>query len=77
MKVTDELKKILHLPDSVYIECTAVRIPILRAHSESITIETEKPFNSIRAREILSNSPGVEVVDDPAQKLYPMPSAVE
>lgn len=77
MKVTDELRKILHLPDSVLIECTAVRIPILRAHSESITIETEKPFDPVRAREILAVARGVEVVDNPAEKLYPMPSAVE
>jgi len=77
MKVTDELRKILHLPDSVAIECTAVRIPILRAHSESITIETEKPFNPDRARQILSSSLGVQVRDNPSNKEYPMPSAVE
>lgn len=77
MKVTDELRKILHLQDSVLIECTAVRIPILRAHSESITIETEKPFDAHRARDILSRSPGVEVVDDPSIKAYPMPATVE
>lgn len=77
MKVTDELRKILHLPDSVLIECTAVRIPILRAHSESITVETEKPFDPDRAREILRNALGVDVVDNPTEKLYPMPSIVE
>lgn len=56
MKVTDELRKIMHLPN-LPIECTAVRVPILRAHSESITIETEKPFSAEKAREILKNSP--------------------
>ncbi len=77
MKVTDELRKILHLPEEVLIECTAVRIPILRAHSESITLETEKPFNPVQAREILKNAPGVHVLDNPSEKLYPMPSTVE
>lgn len=77
MKVTDELKKILHLPDSVLIECTAVRIPILRAHSESITLETEKPFDVAKARQILTEAPGVQVLDNPIEKLYPMPSTVE
>lgn len=77
MKVTDELRKILHLPDSVLIECTAVRIPTLRAHSESITIQTEKPFDPNRARDILSESPGVQVIDTPLEQAYPMPTTVE
>lgn len=76
MKVTDELRKIMHLPD-LLIECTAVRVPILRAHSESITIETIKPFNVERARDVLGSSPGVEVCDDPSSKKYPMPCNVE
>jgi aspartate-semialdehyde dehydrogenase len=67
----------MHLPDDILIECTAVRVPILRAHSESITIETEKPFDPVRAREVLSAAPGVTVVDSPADKIYPMPSMVE
>lgn len=73
MKVSWELQKIFGLPDSVKISCTAVRVPTLRAHSESITIETEKPIKPEDVRELLKSSPGVKVVDDPASKQYPMP----
>lgn len=76
MKVTHELRKILWTPH-MPIECTAVRVPILRAHSESITIETEKLFVVNEVRKILGSAPGVEVVDDPAHNIYPMPSCVE
>jgi len=50
-----------------------VRVPTLRAHSESITIETEKPIDPDEAREVLRAAEGVEVVDDKANLLYPMP----
>jgi aspartate-semialdehyde dehydrogenase len=55
------------------VSCTAVRIPTLRAHSEAITIETERPVTPDGAREVLGKFPGLKVVDDPAKKLYPMP----
>merc|ERR1719392_250001 len=73
MKVTWELQKIFSLDDSVTVACTAVRVPTLRAHSESIIIETEKPVDPAEAREILRNAPGVKVVDNPAEFDYPMP----
>mmetsp|Transcript_39453 Transcript_39453/g.82661 ORF Transcript_39453/g.82661 Transcript_39453/m.82661 type:complete len:434 (+) Transcript_39453:83-1384(+) len=73
MKVTWELQKIFGLPDSVKVSCTAVRVPTLRAHSESITIETEKPIDPAGARELLSSSLGVKVVDTPEDLKYPMP----
>jgi len=73
MKVAWELKKIFSLPDDVSVACTAVRVPTLRAHSESITIETEKPIDPDEAREVLRGAEGVEVVDDKAKLLYPMP----
>mmetsp|Transcript_46383 Transcript_46383/g.117688 ORF Transcript_46383/g.117688 Transcript_46383/m.117688 type:complete len:424 (-) Transcript_46383:636-1907(-) len=73
MKVTWELKKIFGLSDDVLISCTAVRVPTLRAHSESIVIETVKPCPPDEARELLRSAPGVKVVDDPAKKLYPLP----
>ncbi len=76
MKVTNELHRILWIPQ-VPISCTSVRVPILRAHSESITLETEQPFIVERVREILRDWAGVEVVDEPWKKLYPMPSRVE
>eukprot|EP00931_Biecheleriopsis_adriatica_P088362 TRINITY_DN626_c1_g1_i1.p1 TRINITY_DN626_c1_g1~~TRINITY_DN626_c1_g1_i1.p1 ORF type:complete len:434 (-),score=122.37 TRINITY_DN626_c1_g1_i1:88-1389(-) len=73
MKVTWELQKIFGLPDDVKVSCTAVRVPTLRAHSESITIETEEPINPDDVRELLKNSQGVKVVDDPSSLQYPMP----
>lgn len=72
MKVTWETQKIFSDPN-MNISCTAVRIPTLRAHSESITIETNEPISPDKAREILLESPGVMVWDDPSQNLYPMP----
>merc|ERR1719174_2319532 len=62
MKGTWELKKIFGLPD-LLTSCTAVRVPTLRAHSEAITIETEKPVDPKEARELLRDAPGVKVVD--------------
>eukprot|EP00931_Biecheleriopsis_adriatica_P088363 TRINITY_DN626_c1_g1_i2.p1 TRINITY_DN626_c1_g1~~TRINITY_DN626_c1_g1_i2.p1 ORF type:complete len:436 (-),score=126.65 TRINITY_DN626_c1_g1_i2:48-1355(-) len=73
MKVTWELQKIFGLPDDVKVSCTAVRVPTLRAHSESITIETEEPINPDDVRELLKNSQGVKVVDEPSSLQYPMP----
>lgn len=76
MKVAWETKKIFGLPiesEEIKISCTAVRIPTLRAHAESIVIETAKPVTPRAAREILKKTPGVEVVDDPEEKRYPMP----
>merc|ERR1712039_624533 len=73
MKVTWELQKIFGLPDDVKVSCTSVRVPTLRAHSESITIETELPIDPNEARDILRNAEGVIVKDDPASLTYPMP----
>jgi aspartate-semialdehyde dehydrogenase len=73
MKVAWELKKIFGLPDKTTVACTAVRVPTLRAHSESITIETEKPIDPDEARELLRSSEGVKVVDDRESLAYPMP----
>merc|ERR1712232_1081573 len=73
MKVTWELQKIFGLSDDVKVSCTSVRVPTLRAHSESIIIETEKPVDPDEARELLRNAPGVKVVDNPAELDYPMP----
>ena len=55
------------------VSCTAVRIPTLRAHSEAITIETEKPVTVEAARAVLSDFPGLKLSDDVAKNLYPMP----
>jgi aspartate-semialdehyde dehydrogenase len=72
MKVAWETRKIFG-DDSLAISCTCVRIPTLRAHSESIVVETERPISPERAREILAAAPGVKVVDDIENNAYPMP----
>lgn len=72
MKVTWETHKIFE-DDSFPISCTAVRIPTLRAHAESVVIETEKPVDISQVREILQSSPGVELKDDIRNNVYPMP----
>ena len=71
-KMQNEGRKIMHLPE-VRVNCTCVRVPIMRSHSESITCEFENPITPDQAREILSAAPGVKVVDDPANLRYPMP----
>lgn len=74
MKVAWETCKIFGANESdLKVSCTAVRIPIMRAHSEAITIETEKPITADAARSILSSVPGVRLVDNPALNQYPMP----
>lgn len=71
MKMVNETRKMFH-DDSIAINATTVRVPVFRSHSESITIETERPISPERAKELLSHAPGVVVVDDPAEKKYPM-----
>lgn len=72
MKVVWETQKIFG-DKSLACSCTAVRIPTKRAHSEAITIETEKEVSPEAAMEVLSTAPGVQMVDNPAEKSYPMP----
>jgi len=72
MKVVWETQKIFG-DDTIQISCTSVRIPTLRAHSESIVIETKNPITPEAARSVLRKSPGVKVVDDPSNNRYPMP----
>lgn len=72
MKMVNETCKILH--KDFPVSATCVRVPVLRSHSEAITIKFNKDFDIERAREILQNAPSVVVVDDPSKNLYPMPS---
>lgn len=72
MKMQNEGRKIMHLPE-LRVNCTCVRVPVMRSHSESITCEFERPITPDEAREILSAAPGIKVVDDPAASVYPMP----
>ena len=72
MKMYNETKKIMHAP-ALDVSATCVRVPVMRAHSEAIWLETEKPISLEAARTALENAEGVVVFDDPAQKQYPMP----
>ena len=72
MKMVYEGRKILNKPN-LLVNCTCVRVPVMRSHSESITIETEKEITVEKARELLSNAKGVKLVDDPFNNQYPMP----
>ena len=72
MKLQNEGRKICHLPE-LAVNCTCVRVPVLRSHSESITVEFERPVSVADARAALEAAPGVRVVDDPEARRYPMP----
>jgi aspartate-semialdehyde dehydrogenase len=72
LKMRNEARKMLHAPD-LMLSCTSVRVPIPRAHSESLNLECEQEVTREEAREILNAAPGVKVVDDPLGKRYPMP----
>jgi aspartate-semialdehyde dehydrogenase len=73
MKVTWETRKICGLPDDFPVSCSAVRIPTIRAHSEVIIMETEKPVDIAEARKVLDEASGVKLVDKPENLEYPMP----
>lgn len=72
MKMYNETKKIMHAPD-LDVSATCVRVPVMRAHSEAIWIETEKPISLDAARNAFSSAEGVVLIDNPAGKEYPMP----
>ena len=72
MKLQNEGRKILHMPD-VKVSCTCVRVPVFRSHSISISIEPEEEVSLEAAAAALANAPGVKLVDDPANEIYPMP----
>ena len=68
----NEARKMLHHPE-LKLSCTCVRVPIARAHSESLNMEFEKDVTPEMAREVLKKSVGVKLVDDPLNGGYPMP----
>ena len=72
MKMVNESRKMLHDP-SLRISCTSVRVPSLRAHSESLNLEFSQKVTPEMVREVLATAPGAIVVDDPASNKYPMP----
>jgi aspartate-semialdehyde dehydrogenase len=72
MKVVWETRKIFG-DNTIPISCTCVRIPTMRAHSESIVVETKKPISPDEVRQLLSKTSGVKVKDDIKANVYPMP----
>lgn len=71
MKVVNETKKILHLPQDLPISCTAVRVPVYRGHSEAVDIEFEEEISPDEVRKILNETFGVKVIDDVDNYEYP------
>ena len=71
MKVVNETKKILHLPAETPISCTAARVPVYRGHSEAVDIEFEEKISPDEVREILRNTFGIKVIDNPDNFEYP------
>ncbi len=72
MKMVNETCKIMH-DEGIRLTATCIRVPVFNAHSESVNIETVRKITRAKAIELLSRAPGVKVVDDPANKQYPMP----
>ena len=72
MKMQNEGRKIMHLPE-LKVSCTCVRVPVVRSHSISVSVHFDKPVTVEQAREVLKDAPGVKLVDDLANKQYPMP----
>lgn len=68
----NETRKIMHAP-GLSVSATCVRVPVVRAHSESVWVETERPLDIAEVREAFAKAEGLVVVDEPAAKKYPMP----
>lgn len=71
MKMYEETRKIMH--SDIEVSATCVRVPALRNHSQSIWVETERPVSVEEAHKAFATSEGLELMDDPANKVYPMP----
>ncbi len=72
VKMVNETRKMFHDPE-IQIAATCIRVPVLRAHSESINLTFERPIGEDEVREILSAAPGVRIVDDRQRNYFPMP----
>ena len=72
MKLQNEGRKILHLPD-MKVNCTCVRVPVMRSHSIAVTARFERPISVEEAREAIAVAAGCRLVDDLANDCYPMP----
>lgn len=72
MKMQNEGRKILG-NDNLQVNCTCIRVPVYRSHSESIMVEFENAIDVAKAQELIANGNGVKLVDDPQKSIYPMP----
>lgn len=72
MKMQNEGRKIMHLPD-LRVSCTCVRVPVVRSHSISVSLHFDKHISVQEAQEAIAKAPGCRLVDDLANKQYPMP----
>ncbi len=72
MKMVHETRKIFGVPD-LRVTATCVRVPVLRAHSETINLEFEQPFAIEKAQELVASAPGVDLVEDWEKNYFPMP----
>ena len=71
MKMYNETQKIMH--SDIKVSATCVRVPVMRAHSEAMWVETEREITPEEARKALAEAEGVVLMDEPAEKVYPMP----
>jgi len=76
IKMIEETRKIFGLPN-LAVSATCVRVPVFRAHSETVNVEFDKPVSADQARAALAAWPGIKVIDDPANGKYPMPLFAE
>jgi len=72
LKMVNETRKIMG-DDSIQVTATTVRVPVFYGHSEAVNIETENPITADAVRALLEDAPGVAVLDDPAENVYPLP----
>jgi aspartate-semialdehyde dehydrogenase len=72
VKMVKETQKIFDCPD-IAITCTCIRIPVFRAHCESINLEFTDPITPDQVRDLLSTAPGVSLIDDRENNRFPMP----
>lgn len=71
LKMINETQKIMEAP--IQVSATCVRVPVLRAHSEAVWVETESPLTVEQVKEAIKNAPGAELIDNPQLQEYPMP----
>ena len=72
MKMQNEGRKIMHLPE-LTVSCTCVRVPVMRSHSISVSCHFDVPVTVEQVRQVIAKAPGCKLVDDLANKQYPMP----